>query len=221
MLHNDVKGFVAMRKAPDATYALLGRALEEVGADEDVAAAGRDYKEMVDLHNVVSQHVAAFGHPDEGNPEGRRVLQKFKLGTDDPMTTRPRGVDTGLRTLPWALANKFQELLNKYCTPNSVSPGEKSMPSIQGPVITMEVNFGGCVLEKAEGSALPTALRCDKGFIGYAKTPGSISGPAKGGTSYEGSFCPPITTTIPKKKEPIVKSFGGEAKAVWKSKKLK
>ena len=81
--------------------------------------------------------------------------------------------------------------------------------------------FGGCVLEKAEGSSLPTALRCDKGFIGYAKTPGSISGPAKGGTSYEGSFCGPITTTIPKKKEPIVKSFGGESSIVWKSKKLK
>merc|ERR1719321_2322586 len=47
LLKSDVQDFVAMRNAPDSTYALLGRGLDEVANREEAAEAGMDYADMI------------------------------------------------------------------------------------------------------------------------------------------------------------------------------
>ena len=124
------------------------------------------------------------------------------------------------------MQNAFNEMLDKHCETNALDGGgEIIKPRIEGPKIRMEVNFGGCAME-GDGDQWshlkPGALRCDKGFISYTKTPGGIVGPYKTGAVYTGSYCPPLEFTFPKSKtEGIVKYFGGQKKIVWESKGLK
>merc|ERR1719465_307545 len=113
----------------------------------------------------------------------------------------PKDVDNPkkLRTLSSRMQNAFNEMLDKHCETNALDGGGDQWSHLK-----------------------PGALRCDKGFISYTKTPGGIVGPYKTGAVYTGSYCPPLEFTFPKsKKEGIVKWFGGQKKIVWESKGLK
>lgn len=249
LLKSDVQDFVAMRNAPDSTYALLGRGLDEVANREEAAEAGMDYSEMMKVHEIATKHLDIFGHPEDESDSAAAMRALFGLeeetersllggkgikgmmGSKTAYLSRsglPKDVDNPkkLRTLSSRMQNAFNELLDKHCVTNELDNGGEIMkPRIEGPKIRMEVNFGGCAMEGDGGQwshLKPSGLRCDKGFISYTKTPGGIVGPYKTGAVYTGSHCPPLEFTFPKsKKEHVVKYFGGQKKIVWESKGLK
>merc|ERR1711959_99497 len=235
LLKADVQDFVAMRNAPDSTYALLGRGLDEVANSEEAHSAGMDYGEMMKVHEIASKHLEVFGHPaDEADSAAAmRALfgledesERMMLGKKNPTvylsrSALPKDVDNPkkLRTLASRMQNAFNEMLDKHCETNALDGGGEIIK------LRIEVNFGGCAME-GDGDQWshlkPGALRCDKGFISYTKTPGGIVGPSKTGAVYTGSYCPPLEFTFPKSKtEGIVKYFGGQKKIVWESKGLK
>merc|ERR1712124_85380 len=211
LLKSDVQDFVAMRNAPDSTYALLGRGLDEVANREEAAEAGMDYADMMKVHEIATKHGDIFGHPEDESDSANAMRALFgleeeetersmlggkgfkgMLGSKTAYLSRsalPKDVDNPkkLRTLSSRMQNAFNELLDKHCVTNELdNGGEMVKPRIEGPKIRMEVNFGGCAMEG------------------------------------DGNQWSHLEFTFPKsKKDPVVKYFGGEKKIVWESKGLK
>ena len=79
MLKSDVQDFVAMRNAPDSTYALLGRGLDEVANREEAAEAGMDYADMMKVHEIATKHLDIFGHPEDESDSANAMRALFGL----------------------------------------------------------------------------------------------------------------------------------------------
>lgn len=79
VLKTDVQDFVAMRNAPDSTYALLGRGLDEVANSEEAHSAGMDFGEMMKIHEIASKHLEVFGHPADESDSAAAMRALFGL----------------------------------------------------------------------------------------------------------------------------------------------
>lgn len=79
VLKADVQDFVAMRNAPDSTYALLGRGLDEVANSEEAHSAGMDFGEMMKIHEIASKHLEVFGHPADESDSAAAMRALFGL----------------------------------------------------------------------------------------------------------------------------------------------
>merc|ERR1711981_613184 len=79
LLKSDVQDFVAMRNAPDSTYALLGRGLDEVANREEAAEAGMDYADMMKVHEIATKHLDIFGHPEDESDSANAMRALFGL----------------------------------------------------------------------------------------------------------------------------------------------
>merc|ERR1711981_614639 len=80
---SDVQDFVAMRNAPDSTYALLGRGLDEVANREEAAEAGMDYADMMKVHEIATKHLDIFGHPEDESDSANAMRALFGLEEEE------------------------------------------------------------------------------------------------------------------------------------------
>ena len=72
-----------MRNAPDSTYALLGRGLDEVANREEAAEAGMDYADMMKVHEIATKHLDIFGHPEDESDSANAMRALFGLEEEE------------------------------------------------------------------------------------------------------------------------------------------